>query len=193
MPNDPNPNPNPTGPTGDPKPTGGDNAERDESLDAGGVAGGQSGDDQADALAAAESARAAAEKRAADAEAEANRLRRSNAANKGSDLDAIKAEIRAEFATELARAEVRAAAAGKLRDPADALALVDVAALVSSDGSVNSAAVTTAISKLLESKPYLAADAESPKWGDVGAGPRESAEAEPASPYERLRRVQRRN
>ncbi|MFJ8472172.1 hypothetical protein [Kitasatospora sp. NPDC094011] len=151
-------------------------------------------DDQAAALTAAESARAAAEKRAAEAEQEAARLRRTNAASKGTDLDAIKAEIRAEFAAELVRAEVRAAAAGRLRDPADALALVDLAALAGSDGSVNSAAVTSAISKLVESKPYLAADsAEAPKWGDVGAGPRQPAEPEPGSPYDRLRRVQRNN
>jgi hypothetical protein len=37
---------------------------------------------------------------------------------------------RQEFTGQLVRAEIRAAAAGRLRDPADALALVDVAALV---------------------------------------------------------------
>lgn len=82
-------------------------------------------------LTAERTAREAAEKRATEAEAEASRLRRSNAAQKPGDLDALREEIRSEFAAQLVRAEVRAAAAGRLRDPADALALVDVAALTS--------------------------------------------------------------
>ncbi|MGW3229423.1 hypothetical protein [Kitasatospora sp. NPDC001095] len=189
MPNDPNPNPtgdpapadqDPAKTTGTPAPAPGDPAPKT--------------DDQADALAAAESARAAAEKRATDAEAEANRLRRSNAASRGTDLDAIKAEIRQEFAAELVRAEVRAAGAGLLRDPADALALLDLSALAGSGSAVNATAVRAALEQLVKDKPYLAADSgEAPKWGDVGAGPRQSAEPEPASPYERLRRVQRGN
>ncbi len=109
-------------------------------------------------------------------------------------MDAIRAEVREEFAAQLVRAEVRAAAAGKLRDPSDALALVDLSALAGSNGAVDAAAVTAALDKLIEDKPYLAADsAEAPKWGDVGAGPRGTAEPEPASPYDRLRRVQRSN
>ncbi|MER5863771.1 hypothetical protein [Kitasatospora sp. NPDC002040] len=192
MPNDPNPNPNPapTGPTGDPKPTDQDPAKTPAPSGDPTPPGG----DQADALAAAESAREAAEKRATEAEAESARLRRSNAAQKGTDLDSIRSEIRAEFAAELVRAEVRAAAAGRLRDPADALALVDLSALAGSGGAINATAVTAAITKLLESKPYLAADAPGSTpapWGDVGAGPRGAAEPEPTSPYERLRRVKR--
>ncbi|MCX4687233.1 hypothetical protein OG401_23495 [Kitasatospora purpeofusca] len=188
MPND--PNPNPTGPQGDPKPSDQDPAKGDPGKGPEGDPTPQGGD-QADALAAAESAREAAEKRAADAEAEANRLRRSNAATKGTDLDALKSEIRQEFAAELVRAKVEAAAAGKFRDTADALALVDLSALAGADGSVNAAAVTAALDKLIQEKPYLSASAEPGRWGDVGAGPRESADTEPASPYERLRRVQR--
>ncbi|MFJ6137477.1 hypothetical protein [Kitasatospora sp. NPDC092286] len=192
MPNDPNPNPAPTGPTGDPKPTDQDPAKTSNPTPSGDPA--PQGGDQADALAAAESAREAAEKRAETAEAEANRLRRSNAAQKGTDLESIRSEIRAEFAAELVRAEVRAAAAGRLRDPADALALVDLSALAGSGGAINATAVTAAITKLLESKPYLAADTSGSTpapWGDVGAGPRGAAEPEPTSPYERLRRVKR--
>ncbi|MER6364983.1 hypothetical protein [Kitasatospora sp. NPDC001527] len=197
MPNDPNPNPNPnpnpTGPAGDPNPADQDPAKTGGNPAPKGDQDPKSGD-QGAALAAAESAREAAEKRATEAEAEAARLRRSNAATKGTDLDAIKAEIRQEFAAELVRAEVRAAAAGRLRDPADALALVDLSALAGQNGTVDQAAVTAALDKLIESKPYLAADSgDASKWGDVGAGPRTSAEAEPASPYERLRRVQRSN
>ncbi|MFF2543999.1 hypothetical protein ACFVUY_15690 [Kitasatospora sp. NPDC058063] len=192
MPNDPTPNPNPTGPEGD--------RQGEPTTGTGTATTGPEGNpnpkggDQADALAAAESAREAAEKRAETAEAEANRLRRSNAANKGTDLDALKSEIRQEFAAELVRAEVRAAGAGLLRDPADALALLDLSALAGSGAAVNATAVRAALEQLVKDKPYLAADAaEAPKWGDVGAGPRQPAEPEPASPYERLRRVQRNN
>ncbi|MFI1099791.1 hypothetical protein [Streptomyces melanogenes] len=149
--------------------------------------------DQANAVKTAETARAAAEKRASEAEQEAARLRRSNAATKGTDLDALRAEVRAEFTEALVRAELRAAAAGRLRDPADALALVDVAALVGEGGDIDTAAVAAAVDQLVTAKPYLAAESTDPApvWGDVGAGQREPAEPEPASPYERLRRVKR--
>ncbi|MFJ7250765.1 hypothetical protein ACIQWA_39840 [Kitasatospora sp. NPDC098652] len=134
----------------------------------------------------------AAEKRAADAEAEAARLRRANAAVKGVDLDALRAEVRTEFTEQLVRAEVRAAAAGRLRDASDALALLDLSALAGPGGEIDGKAVTAALEALVKAKPYLAADASGPTpahWGDVGAGQRGTAEPEPASPYERLRRA----
>ncbi|SCD35582.1 hypothetical protein [Streptomyces sp. OspMP-M43] len=148
--------------------------------------------DQADAVKTAETARAAAEKRASEAEQEAARLRRSNAATKGTDLDALRSEVRAEFTEALVRAELRAAAAGKLRDPADALALLDVASLAGSGGDIDAAAVAAAVDQLVKDKPYLAvADQGSPApmWGDVGAGQRDTAEPEPATPFDRLRRA----
>jgi hypothetical protein len=56
------------------------------------------------------------------------------------------------------KAEVRAAAAGKLTDPADALQFLDLSKLeVGSDGEVDSTAVAAAIDKLITDKPYLAA------------------------------------
>ncbi len=140
--------------------------------------------DQADELKRERAAREAAEKEAA-------RLRRANAAVKGVDLDALRDEVRAEFTQQLVRAEVRAAAAGRLRDPADALALVDTAGLVGEGGDVDAAAVTRAVDELLKAKPYLAdSSPNSPApWGDVGAGPRSSATPEPATPLDRLRRA----
>ncbi|MFJ9549078.1 hypothetical protein [Streptomyces erythrochromogenes] len=144
-------------------------------------------DDQGDELSAERAAREAAEREAA-------RLRRANAAQRGTDLDALRAEIRQEFTEQLVRAELRAAAAGKLRDPADALALLDVASLAGSGGELDAAAINKAVAELVKAKPYLAAPDQSgpaPMWGDVGAGQRESAEPEPASPLERLRRVKR--
>ncbi|MFF2256720.1 hypothetical protein ACWGSB_01695 [Streptomyces albidoflavus] len=150
---------------------------------------GAEGGDQADAVKEAETARAAAEKRATDAEAEATRLRRSNAATRGTDLDALREEVRQEFTEQLVRAELRAAAAGKLRDPADALALLDVSSLAGSGGDIDAAAVAAAVDQLVKDKPYLAVaqTGAAPSWGDVGAGPREIAEPEPATPFDRLR------
>ncbi|MET9147308.1 hypothetical protein [Streptomyces sp. NPDC004042] len=155
------------------------------------VSKGAEGGDQADAVKAAETARAAAEKRASEAEQEAARLRRSNAATRGTDLDALREEVRQEFTEALVRAELRAAAAGRLRDPADAVALLDVSSLAGS-GDIDAAAVAAAVDQLVKDKPYLAADQGSPApmWGDVGAGPRESTdEPEPATPLDRLRRA----
>ncbi|GGV54180.1 hypothetical protein [Streptomyces spectabilis] len=144
--------------------------------------------DQGDELSAERKARAAAEKEAA-------RLRRANAAQRGTDLDALRTEIRGEFTAQLVRAEVRAAAAGRLRDPADALALVDVAALAGDGGDVDTAAINKAVDELLKAKPYLAAESSAgtttpAPWGDVGSGQREDpGEPEPATPHERLRRA----
>ncbi|MFI0262086.1 hypothetical protein ACH4OW_23950 [Streptomyces sp. NPDC017056] len=140
--------------------------------------------DQADELTRERTAREAAEREVA-------RLRRSNAAQKPDDLEALRAEIRDEFTAQLVRAELRAAAAGRLRDPADALALVDAAALAGKGGDIDTAAVVAAVDQLVKDKPYLAAETSAaPAWGDVGAGPREDAgEPEPATPLDRLRQA----
>ena len=54
------------------------------------------------------------------------------------------------------KAEIRAAAAGKLTDPADALRFVDASKFaVGEDGEVDSAAVQEAIADLLKERPYL--------------------------------------
>ncbi|WAL73105.1 hypothetical protein OU787_17290 [Kitasatospora sp. YST-16] len=145
-------------------------------------------DETADALQAEKDARAAAEKEAADLKAENARLRRSNAATKGTDLDEIRSEVRAEFVGQLVRAEVRAAASGRLADPADALALLDLEKLTPEKGEPDPAAIKAALDELLTAKPYLAPAGEGSKvWGDVGAGQRKSARPEPATPLERLR------
>ncbi|MDY7102127.1 MAG: hypothetical protein S0880_13150 [Actinomycetota bacterium] len=58
----------------------------------------------------------------------------------------------------LVRTEVRAAAAGRLADPADAINLLDLAAFeVNDDGSLDTDAIAAAVDELLTSKPYLAA------------------------------------
>ena len=56
------------------------------------------------------------------------------------------------------KAEIRAAAAGKLADPTDALQFIDLSALeVGADGDVDATAITALITDLIEKKPYLAA------------------------------------
>lgn len=56
------------------------------------------------------------------------------------------------------KAEVRAAAAGKLADPADALLYLNLSGFeVGDDGEVDGAAIAAAIEALASTKPYLAA------------------------------------
>lgn len=64
----------------------------------------------------------------------------------------------------LVKAEVRAAAAGKLADPADAHRFLDLSQFeVDDDGNVDADEVADAIDDLLTSKPYLAAQGGSTK------------------------------
>jgi len=74
------------------------------------------------------------------------------------------------------KAEFRAAAAGKLADPADALKFItDMSAFeVGADGEVNASAIAAAIEDLIKTKPYLAA-ATAPKFGSADAGVRNGA------------------
>jgi len=64
----------------------------------------------------------------------------------------------------LVKAEVKAAAAGKLADPADAHRFLDLSQFeVDDDGNVDAEELTEAIDELLQSKPYLAAQGGSTK------------------------------
>ncbi|MFH8805485.1 hypothetical protein ACH4F6_39090 [Streptomyces sp. NPDC017936] len=64
----------------------------------------------------------------------------------------------------LVKAEVRAAAAGKLADPADAHRFLDLSQFeVDADGNVDADEVAEAIDDLIKSKPYLAAQGGTPK------------------------------
>ena len=70
----------------------------------------------------------------------------------------VKDEALAAANARILKAEVRAAAAGKLNDPADALAYVDLTSFeVAEDGAVDSDAIGAAIADLISKKPYLAA------------------------------------
>lgn len=78
-------------------------------------------------------------------------------------LEAARAEARQEATTKanerIVRAEVKAAATGKVKNPVLALRLIDVSEIeVGDDGEVDSDAVNAAITTLLEQYPELAAD-----------------------------------
>ena len=61
------------------------------------------------------------------------------------------------------KAEIRAAAATALADPADALLYLDLSSFeVGNDGEVDADAVKSAIADLVKNKPYLAAQSGSP-------------------------------
>jgi len=64
-----------------------------------------------------------------------------------------------EFSRRTLEAEIRAAAAGRLQDPADAIRYLDVDALLEQDGSAD---LPKAIERLLADKPYLAVAEEPP-------------------------------
>lgn len=173
---DPAPNGDPgTDPNADPNPNDDDSALGD--------AGKKALKAERDARKAAETAAKESAEKLAELEAEAARLRRSNAATKGTDLEAIKAEIRSEFAMQLTESAIRAEAKGRLADPADAFLYLKPSELKGED------AIKAAIDKLLTDKPYLAANSGAQPWGDVGGGQRNAPEPEPSSPEERLRRA----
>jgi len=117
-------------------------------------------------------------KRALDAMKQARNEAREQAAAMKAQLEALQAKIagtEAEHAARLERervqaeavaranerilrAEVRAAAAGKLHDPADALRHLDLSDLeVSADGETDAAAIAARLDDLIKAKPYLAA------------------------------------
>ncbi|MFE4697281.1 hypothetical protein ACFRIC_09325 [Streptomyces sp. NPDC056738] len=87
----------------------------------------------------------------------------------------------------IVRSEVRAAAAGKLTNPRDALAFLDLSKFeVDGDGQVDEDEIADAIEDLLKERPYLGAAAKAPEprfqgTGDGGArkgtgGPRQLTE-----------------
>lgn len=74
------------------------------------------------------------------------------------ERDRVKNEALGKANERILKAEIRAAAAGKLADPSDALLYIKLADFeVGEDGEVDSAALTAAIENLVKTKPYLAA------------------------------------
>jgi hypothetical protein len=122
------------------------------------------GDKGRKALADERKARRDADKRAKAAEAKLAALESQNGQQDEDAQKADQARRDAEAAANkranerILKAEIRAAAAGKLTDPADALAHLDMSEFdVADDGTVDSDAITEAISDLIKRKPHLAA------------------------------------
>ena len=91
----------------------------------------------------------------------------------------VKDEALAGANLKIVKANLRAAAAGKLADPTDALTFIDPSTFeVDDDGNTDDAALSAAIDDLLQNKPYLAAQGKRFQ-GDVDGGARkESAPAQ---------------
>jgi len=79
-------------------------------------------------------------------------------------------EATAKANARIIRSEIKAAAAGKLADPSDALAYLDLSAFeVDDSGEVDAEEIREAIDDLLTRKPYLAATAR-PRFQGSGDG-----------------------
>jgi hypothetical protein len=126
------------------------------------------------ALAAEKDKRRAESAKRRELEAELAALKASASADtEKADLDAIKAqairEANAAAAQRILRSEIKAAAAGKLADPADAYKFLDLADFeVNENGDVDTAEIADAITGLLTSKPYLKAAQSGPGSADGG-------------------------
>lgn len=113
-----------------------------------------------------EKARKAAERRASELEARLAQLEENGKsesekllaqARKEAD-QAARTEERSRAARRILTSEIKAAAGGKLADPADAVRLLDLDEFkVDDDGEVDAKSISSAIEGLLKDKPYLAA------------------------------------
>ena len=77
------------------------------------------------------------------------------------------------------KAEIKAASAGKLADPLDALRFLDLGTFeVGDDGDVDSSAIASAIDELITDKPYLAAQGSRFKGEADGGARKERPESD---------------
>lgn len=93
----------------------------------------------------------------------------------GGDADTIRKQAEAAATVKanarIVRSEVRAAAAGKLADPKDALTFLDLGQFeVNEDGEVDAEEISDAIDDLIKNKPYLAAAQGRPRFQGTGDG-----------------------
>lgn len=86
---------------------------------------------------------------------------------------AAREETASAFKAKLAASALRAAAAGKLADPEDAIRFLDLSAIsVDDDGEVDTKDLASMVDGLLKEKPYLAGSAPAGKPGPLpGGGP----------------------
>lgn len=116
------------------------------------------------------------------------------------ERDRVQADALAKANQKILKAELRAASAGKLADPADALRFLDLDEFeVDENGEVDSTAIAAKIDDLLKTKPYLAAQGGKRFQGGADGGPRNDppgksikeqiAEAEKARDFPRAIRL----
>jgi hypothetical protein len=142
-------------------------------------------------------------KRALDtmkAERNAERARAREAEARIAELTAKLEGREAEFTAEvekrktqndaILRAELKAAAKGKLADPADAALFLDTKQFeVDGNGDVDADALNTAIDDLIARKPHLAAAPQRRFDGDADAGPKRDNKASQITSREELSRM----
>lgn len=141
------------------------------------------------ALAAEKEKRRKAAQELREAKAEIERLRNGGdeAAQKAAEVE--KAAL-AKANTRIVRAEVKAAAAGRLANPALAVRLLDLEKFeVDDNGDVDQGEIADAISELLREEPYLAAEA--PKRFQGGADQGARKKPKPASLDEQIAAAER--
>lgn len=171
-------NPSPNGPADDAGAAGADaGTPTGQAADAGTDAGTPAGTDEGDPAGADQLGDAG--KKALDAMKAQRNTEREKRRALEAELEALKAPkpsddgqpdaeaIRAEAAREanakanarILKSEIKAAAAGKLADPKDALVHLDLSSFeVDADGNVDAEDISDAIADLLTRKPYLAAN-----------------------------------
>ncbi len=143
---------------------------------------GDAGKKALDAMKAERNEAKAAAKQAADDLA----ALRAQVEGKQAEFEAQKAAREVETAAlakanqRILKAEIKAASAGKLADPLDALRFLDITTFeVGEDGDVDSDAIASAIGALITDKPYLAAQGGGRFQGGADGGARnESAPAQ---------------
>lgn len=156
---------------------------------------------QAERQAARQAAREkhAAEQRAKEAEAKLAEYEDRDATEQEKAVKKAAAEarkeaaeaVRTEYRRRILEMEMRAAAAGKLHTPGDAIALLDLDAYDVDDEDLSDT-LSAAIDVLVEEKPYLAADYQpTKKPGDADGGTKPPADPDDRklTPNERLRRA----
>jgi hypothetical protein len=128
------------------------------------------------AIAEERKARKAAEAAAKKLAAELAKVQEANQSEAEKALAQARAEGHAEAiktaSERLVKAEVKAAAAGKLQDPEDAYGFLDLTSFVDDTGDVDSNAISSAIDELVKTKPYLSAGATPAGAGTGGGGAR---------------------
>jgi hypothetical protein len=138
------------------------------------------GDPGKKALDTMKAAKKAAEQRARDletqfAEFKAKAEGREAEFKADQERRSIEAEALSKANTRIKKAEIRAAAAGRLNDPADALRYLDLDEFeVGEDGEVDTSAVQEAIERLISTKPYLAVAQGTRFQGNADQGARKA-------------------